>query len=468
VHDGGQGRRREHDGDRPSQQRGHHRLRELQAHELRARGADGAAHGEIALARLDPYHEQVRHVDAGDEEHDGRGREEDPERPRGGAEHLVEQRTNDGAVLLDDAGVSGRTPEALGQAAGQRRQLRRRRFPAHAGRQPTDHGVAEPSRTQALGADVVHDPEQRAVVRKPELRAHHADDRPPRARDVVGTAHHGGVGPEPGAPQGVADHDHPRLVCGHGKPSERGLGAQRRVQRVRDGRHRDPLDAVTVAERVREAAEGRHVLDEARGFLVLEIELARGAELPRHLRARGLAGDEHEPFRVGVGQGRDQHVVDDGEDARQRADGEAEGGHGGGGEAGRPAKGAEGVAQLRVPSAERGPRGSSRLERDPRPGRPQPLGQRGAGDVEGGGEGGAQPGRPAAPAIALAVEQGMLDDGGAEALAERRREQPDQDAKQGPHDRPRARPRRSSATAAVCFSRLASSASRRRPAAVSA
>ena len=52
---------------------------------------------------------------------------QDPERPRGGAEHLVEQRTDDGAVLLDDPGVPGRAAEALRQAAGQRRQLRGRR-----------------------------------------------------------------------------------------------------------------------------------------------------------------------------------------------------------------------------------------------------------------------------------------------------------------------------------------------------
>jgi len=65
-----------------AQERGHQRLCHLQAHELRARGPDRAAHGEIAVPRFDANHEEVRHVDAGDQQHDGRGREEDPQRPR--------------------------------------------------------------------------------------------------------------------------------------------------------------------------------------------------------------------------------------------------------------------------------------------------------------------------------------------------------------------------------------------------
>ena len=116
----------EDDGQGTRQERRHERLRHLQPQELRARGPDRAPHGEVALAALGAHHEQVRHVDAGDHQHDGGGGEQDPQRARGGAEHLVEQRPHDGAVLLDEPRVAGRAAEALGQPARQRRELRLR------------------------------------------------------------------------------------------------------------------------------------------------------------------------------------------------------------------------------------------------------------------------------------------------------------------------------------------------------
>ena len=213
----------EHDGQHATEESRHERLRHLQPQQLRARGADRAPHGEVALAALGAHHEEVRHVHAGDQQHDGGGGEQDPQRARGRAEHLVEQRPHDGAMALDEPRVAGRAAEALGQPARKRRQLRFRSRELGARSQTPHHGVAEAAGRQPLGANLAHDPEERPAVREAELRRQHADDGPALARHVVGAPDDARIGAEPRAPERVADQGHAILVGRHGQAAERRL-----------------------------------------------------------------------------------------------------------------------------------------------------------------------------------------------------------------------------------------------------
>ncbi len=70
----------EHHRDDAREQRDDHGLGELGAEELQATGADRAADGEFPLPPLRADQEEVAHVGAGDEQHDGHRSEQDPDR----------------------------------------------------------------------------------------------------------------------------------------------------------------------------------------------------------------------------------------------------------------------------------------------------------------------------------------------------------------------------------------------------
>ena len=102
------------------------------------------------------------------------------------------------------------------------------------------------------------------------------------------------------------------------------------------------------------------------------------------------------------------------------------------------------------------------------PGGTQAFGDRAAAEVEDGRGERARGRDGAAPPVALPVEERVLDDVVAEVRAEGRREEVQQRVESRPHERLRAaRPSRFSATAVALFSRRVSSASARRPWAVS-
>ena len=63
------------------QPRQDHVFRQELPHELAARGADGGAHGKLIPSRRVACQEQVRHVGAGDQEHDPYGGLEQEKRP---------------------------------------------------------------------------------------------------------------------------------------------------------------------------------------------------------------------------------------------------------------------------------------------------------------------------------------------------------------------------------------------------
>ena len=68
---------REHHAERRAQQRQHDRFRQQLTHDPPASGAESHAHGQLAAPGGETRHLQVRDVDAGDEEHERHGPEQD-------------------------------------------------------------------------------------------------------------------------------------------------------------------------------------------------------------------------------------------------------------------------------------------------------------------------------------------------------------------------------------------------------
>ena len=136
----------QHHGERPREQGDDGGLGDLRPEELQPGGADGAAHGQLALPPLRADQEEVAHVGAGDEQHDGHRPEQDPDRGGHLAHEMLLQGTHHGPVPGHQLGVAGRPAEPLGQAPRQRRQLALQVGNGGAGTQPPDHAHAEAAR----------------------------------------------------------------------------------------------------------------------------------------------------------------------------------------------------------------------------------------------------------------------------------------------------------------------------------
>ncbi len=307
------------------------------------------------------------------------------------------------------------------------------------------------------------------VVREMEVGSHDADHRALGAGDLVRAPDHPGVAGEPALPQGVADHCHARAVVVGGHATQDRLGTERGEERRRRLRHRHALDAIAHAQRRRERVVRGDVLQELRLRAVLHVELRRDAEFLREVGARRRGGDVDQAVGVREGKGSQQHRVDDAEHPRVGADGEAKRPDGDRREPGRAPQRARGMAEIPTPFAQR-PRHDLTLplwRRRACPRRIPALGGGGTQQVHAGGEREPQRRDAAARAGTRVVLPDLGADVGAELLPERAREESHEQREHGRHVRPWATPRRFSATAAVRFSRCASAASARRPAAVS-
>ena len=240
---------REHAG----RERDGERFRHLEAHELRARRADRAAHGEVASPRLRAHQEQVGDVGARDQQHHGHRAEENEERClQRRSDDAVEHRHHHRAVLIDEARVDRRVaPKRAGSSF-----VSRVSSDANWSAVTPCFMRATDRRAEVAGADLgepnlARHPEHRLVAREAELRRHDADDLLQAVGDEVPLADHRRVASEPGAPQLIADHHDVVVVRRDGKASELRPNPERGVHVVGRPRHRNALDAIAGAERRR-------------------------------------------------------------------------------------------------------------------------------------------------------------------------------------------------------------------------
>ena len=288
-------------------------------HQVRSGRAERDADGELAGAFRGPDEQEAEQVrERGAEDEDDRG-EEQEHRPPVVADQSVLQRVEAHGVL---AGVIG--GELFAQRGADRGQLRLRRLAGDAGLQAADESQEVGRASQmAEGIAIGHERDDDVDVaeRQGELTGENADDLVGLGVDADGLPDGVGSSAEEPLPEPVGDDRHGRrvrTVVGIAQEAPgRGLGPED-VEDV--GRHARALEALHDAAGVHARAPVR-VGGEAGEAARLPAIVHVLGERERRGRIVGPHGrDVHEPLRRAVGEGAQEHRVDDGEHRRGRAD----------------------------------------------------------------------------------------------------------------------------------------------------
>ena len=331
-------------------QREHHAFRQQLAHQAPAPGAEGGAHRDFARSRRRAREQQVRDVDARDQQHEADRAEQDPERPLIGLRHRVQQRLHADRIAGDPRG------KAAGDVLLDPIEVLLRLRDRHTVAQP-GHGADVVRAALVVGVGLLRERErhpQLGVVRKVESRGHHAGDFIALAFQRDRAADDTWIAAVDATPHAVADeHDRPRprthVVFGE-TPAEQRLHAQRR-QHLRVDRH------AVQAQRLERAGQGQRLLVVAAERLERSILRLPVAEIRRR-DGGGPAARQfvhvHDARGVAVRQRLQEHLLDHRENRRVGADAERGGEHRGQREAGRLAEHPDG--KHKILSGHGGPR----------------------------------------------------------------------------------------------------------------
>jgi hypothetical protein len=295
------------------------------AQQPRAAGAKRAADGKLAVPRVGPREEQVGEVRACDEQDEGDGRLQHPQR---------------GADVADDIRLQVVDPKAVALAIGNVLRLREL-LPAsqqplevcpcvldrHARLRPADE-IQEVPATAArrLRVDCQRQPQLDFLIVHIEAGRHHTDYSRACAVDLQDATEDGGVAVEAGTPQLVREDRHvlgtrQRVFACEG-PTELRVHAKRGHQLVRHERGHGAAGLIG-AEVGRAHRVGAHRLEGA--VPVAELEEFRDGDPELVEPERGkLARDKHQPLRVGIRQRPQHDTVHEAEDRAVGADSERE------------------------------------------------------------------------------------------------------------------------------------------------
>ena len=163
-------------------------LGQLLAHQAIRAGPERHAHAQLALTLQRPRQQQVRQVQAGDEQQEAGGARERQHRVAGPVRHLVAQADDGGA----GAGVGlGVRP---GKVRGHGIQPGPRLLDRHAGREPPDHAQERVGSVLVIGGlERQGSPELGVAIREVKGRRHHPDDHVGRLVEDDGAPEHAGI-----------------------------------------------------------------------------------------------------------------------------------------------------------------------------------------------------------------------------------------------------------------------------------
>ena len=307
-------------------------------------GADRRPDRQFAFAAGGAGEQQVRDVCAADQQDDAD--DADEQQGRGAKlaadERLVQRLDRDAAAFVGGG-------EVLGESVGDHRKVGSGRFNRHAGFHPPDHSeLVQRAQLRRRTENRPHGPHARATEQL-ELPRDDADDGERHAVETDIGADDGGVAVEPRLPQGFAEHGHvgaAAVVVGHERPAGNRLDAEGVEEPGCDPLAGDVLGE-TVGAGHHHAADARDVArDDVEGAVAIAPV---GHVQGRHGTARGrraALGEHHQPIRVAERQRTEQRRVDEREDRAVRADAQGERQDRDGREAGLPAKGAGGIAEV--------------------------------------------------------------------------------------------------------------------------
>ncbi len=282
--------------------------------------AERRAHRRLLLAREPLREQQVRHVGAGDEQHEGdRPGEEEQRRPRAAHDRLLEglDRHRGGGVRAGP--LRGEPPRHHVHLGAGLRERRARPQPA----EDAQEAVVAPL---LLRAEDERDPQLRAgrpERGEPEPARHDRRDDVAAPVEREGLADDRRVGAEPARPEGVAQHDLvPRAALAEGAAERR-----RDAEEVEEGRRR--LERGQLLRRAAPRQDrgprvrGGHRLERSARALPL-LEVRRRGRVARLALLRLVLEEGDEARGVAVSERPEQHVVDDAEDGARRADADGE------------------------------------------------------------------------------------------------------------------------------------------------
>ena len=297
-------------------ERERHALGEQLPQQARPARAHRDAHGQLALARHQAREEQVRHVDARDEQHEPRRAQQHEQRATGVADEDLVERA--------DRRAMGMVPKRR-QPGAERFHLGPRLLERHVRLEARDHPHEVVAARRLVEGPRERQPELGAL-RVVEARRHDARYRVRLAVERHALTDERGIGPEPLPPQPVGQHDGLRAA---------GLilfGRERTAHARRDAQHREPrrgdrraADARRVARAGQHDAARRRAADRRKHLaLVPPVHVdGKGGRRARHL---GLHVEHHdEPVGVGEGQRLEQHGVDRAEHRGVGADAKGQG-----------------------------------------------------------------------------------------------------------------------------------------------
>ncbi len=313
----------EQQADRAARDRQHQHLGEVLPDDAPAAGAQRDPDRHFALPERRARDEQVRHVDARDEQH-----------ADACAEHRVEERVDLGPerdlrVRQDVGGHPFVRRRELGlELRGNRPRLRFRLGQRHVRLEQPHHLVRRPVGAR-LGERTDHERDPELLLeRKAERLRHHADDRPVDAAGPHGPADHVRSAAVLLLPQVVAEQHDRRggrtIVTLAETAADHRVHAQHPEDGHRQFPRREPLRAPLLGRQVdrRDTDRPEHV---ERGLPLLPGGHVVHADRPARLPLGRVGRDErHDPVGVPERQPLEETAVDDAEDGRAQAEAEAE------------------------------------------------------------------------------------------------------------------------------------------------
>ena len=185
------------------------------AQQAQPTAAKGSANRHLPAPRRGTCHEQIRHVQAGDEQHATGGREQHVKRLLEVAHHVLEERAAAGALM--DKWIVG---VCIVQALRDDGEIGGGLFRVHSRLQSTngEEGVVVEHGHEGCGGVMVErSPQFGACIGKGEPCGHDADDGVRFGVDVDGSIDDGGVGGKAALPE-VPTKQHAPLAAGLSSP----------------------------------------------------------------------------------------------------------------------------------------------------------------------------------------------------------------------------------------------------------
>jgi hypothetical protein len=291
--------------------------------------SDREPDGHLAAPQPRAREQQARDVDAGDDEHARRRREQ---HEGGSTDRGVHPRVADRDRRR--APHRARWRHVVSELRSDRRELGVRLFDGHAVLQARDDADEVLRRGEVLGVGEARghrrwNPELRLAAESREAVRQDADDGQRHVIDGHRLADDRGIGREAAAPEPRAEDRDRRGVDGVFLGAERAAGERRDAERAkvlgRDDLAVKMLGIALAARRDQRRGERRDVIERARrGLQRLDVRPRPAKPRPAVTRRDLGVEEDDETIRIGERQRPQQRAVDDAEHRRGRADAEGE------------------------------------------------------------------------------------------------------------------------------------------------